>query len=74
MSHDLIEKPVEGRRGHATVAGSESAQVMSLGETLGRRRGAKSRSQENCLIDNHRYYLRGMGRGFAVFLCHWVTL
>ncbi len=27
---------------------------MSLGETLGRRRGAMTWSQENCLIDNRR--------------------
>ena len=28
--------------------------VMSLGETLGRRRGTMTWSQENCLIDNRR--------------------
>ena len=51
---------MECRRGPATVSASESAMrpcgrgVMSLGETLGRRRGAMTWSQENCLIDDRR--------------------
>ncbi len=53
VSRDLIEKPVEGRRGPATVSASESA-ICPLGKTLGRRRGAMNWSQENCLIDDHR--------------------
>ncbi len=56
VSQDLIEKPVKGRRGPATVSGSDAA-GMSLGmekHPTGRRSGAEIWSQENCLIDNHR--------------------
>lgn len=56
VSQDLIEKPVKGRRGPATVSGSNAA-GMSLGmekHLTGRRSGAEIWSQENCLIDNHR--------------------
>jgi len=59
VSKDSIRKSgargcSQGRRGPATVSGSESAEVMSLGETLGRRGGTMIWSQENCLIDNRR--------------------
>lgn len=56
VSQDSIEKPVRGRRGPATVSGSDAA-GMSLGmekHPTGRRSGARNWSQENCLIDNHR--------------------
>ncbi len=42
---------------------------MSL-EKSGKAQGSDDPSQENCLFNNHRMYLRTMGRGFCeLFLC-----
>ena len=60
---DLIEKPVKGRRGPATVSASESA-IRHWGEALGRRRRAMTWSQENCPIDGRRLTRERWGRGF----------
>jgi len=40
---------------------------------LGRRRRAMNWSQENCLINNHCFYLRATGKGFLIydaFICN----
>ncbi len=64
---DLIEKPVEGRRGPATVSASKFA-IRHWGKALGRRKGAMTWSQENCPIDGHRLTREGWGWRFRKVL------
>ncbi len=64
MSQDLIGKPVRVRRGPATV--KASVRHKPLCASMGRRRGAMSRSQENCLIDGHCLTCERQGRDQAI--------
>ena len=64
------------RRGPATVTASEPTLRrnggMSLEETPGRRGGAVTWSQENCLTDDHRLTCERWGWGFCGASCLFV--
>ena len=75
MSQDLIGKPVRVRRGPATV--KVSVRHKPLCASMGRRRGAMSRSQENCLIDGHCLTCERQGRDQAIsflFACRAISI